>query len=362
LIALVMGLLFAGLYPFNFFPANQVSWIRDGRGIRFHGYGEVLGSLDVSLGSHPASDEASGVTLEFWVTCSRVEAGFNDLLSIYQSPQQEPFAIEQSISDLIIAGVVRDREGQKKFRHMSIDDAFSAGTARFITITTSRAGTTLYLEGLPRRTYAGLEWAPENFGGTLLLGQTSRAHQEWHGEIRALALYRKVLSPDDVLANYNAWRQSNWVELSVHASDAAIYRFDEGKERVIYDRGGAGGNLAIPDGLRALHPIVLAFPTRNDITDTSDVVLNIFGFIPFGALVFLYGKTGGMKDSQALVGAIAAGVAISSLIELLQVFLPSRDSSLLDVINNTLGSGLGAWLGVAFWRKFHRLEWKGLIR
>jgi VanZ family protein len=42
------------------------------------------------------------------------------------------------------------------------------------------------------------------------------------------------------------------------------------------------------------------------------------------------------------------------VIELLQVYLPSRDSSLLDVINNSVGTALGALIppSIIRWKSF----------
>ncbi len=44
--------------------------------------------------------------------------------------------------------------------------------------------------------------------------------------------------------------------------------------------------------------------------------------------------------------SFVAGLVISLSIELLQVYLPSRDSSLLDLIMNALGSVIGAIVGL----------------
>ena len=47
---------------------------------------------------------------------------------------------------------------------------------------------------------------------------------------------------------------------------------------------------------------------------------------------------------MAMGAALLLGAGISLFIELLQVYLPTRDSSLTDVITNVLGTYIGARL------------------
>jgi len=346
LLALLASLLVAGLFPFNFLPANQVSWLQGTRGVRFYGYGEVR-ALQTAPGDLTDSAEAgSGTTVELWIGCEGAGPEVSGVLAVYHSRDRKPFAIEQSMTDLILGGVVRDPQGRPEFRHMSLDEVLDAGAQHFVTITTSKDGTTIYLEGEPRKAYPSVELTRDNFDGILLLGQTPHGHQEWHGDVRGLAIYWKVLTPDEVAANYEAWRRGDWRELRTRAPAAAIYPFDERSGALVHNRGNRGGDLAIPLRLHALDPVMLAVPSHHDLTNVSDITLNIAGFVPFGGMVVVYLKNRRWSNAKAVMAAVAAGLVISLLIELLQVLLPSRDSSLLDVINNTLGSGIGAGLGV----------------
>jgi len=79
-----------------------------------------------------------------------------------------------------------------------------------------------------------------------------------------------------------------------------------------------------------------------------DVLLNVAAYMPFGFFVTL-----SSHSPRALVRAangIAGGVALSFAMETLQMFVPSRDASALDLAANTVGASAGAVLGLAFAR------------
>src|SRR5690606_2292372 len=75
-----------------------------------------------------------------------------------------------------------------------------------------------------------------------------------------------------------------------------------------------------------------------------DVALNFAGFLPFGvafALVLRTRRGGGFK---VLIVTTLAGCGLSLFIELGQAWIPSRDSSLRDLVLNTVGAAVGAGL------------------
>src|SRR2546430_5704779 len=69
---------------------------------------------------------------------------------------------------------------------------------------------------------------------------------------------------------------------------------------------------------------------------TSDVLLNIILFVPLGAAVALH--------VRSLSRCALSAALLSATIELAQLYIPGRDSSLGDVLSNTLGGTLGALL------------------
>lgn len=92
----------------------------------------------------------------------------------------------------------------------------------------------------------------------------------------------------------------------------------------------------------------LAFLTRT-LSETrfslGDLVTNLLAYVPLGLLacrVFLRAT----RPAAAVLCATAAGFALSLAVELTQAFLPTRVQSNLDLLMNTGGAALGAWVAV----------------
>lgn len=86
----------------------------------------------------------------------------------------------------------------------------------------------------------------------------------------------------------------------------------------------------------------LSAPKPRYITD-FDLLTNVLGYCPFGALVVLslYPRITG---ARAALVAFVAGVALSGALEALQTWLPNRIPSNIDLMTNALGALLGGTL------------------
>lgn len=90
--------------------------------------------------------------------------------------------------------------------------------------------------------------------------------------------------------------------------------------------------------LMTLNPFYLAFPEKISFKfDSSfdNLILNVILFLPVG---FLYRLITGRR------GALVLGGLLSFSIETIQLFIPVRTTSVIDVLANTLGAALGAML------------------
>lgn len=87
----------------------------------------------------------------------------------------------------------------------------------------------------------------------------------------------------------------------------------------------------------------------------SDIVLNFLVYVPVGLLV-VRGLARQVRWIFLLLLALMAGLVLSLAMELSQLFLPSRVSSMMDVSMNSLGAFVGGLLGHVFFSSVHTAE------
>ena len=74
-------------------------------------------------------------------------------------------------------------------------------------------------------------------------------------------------------------------------------------------------------------------------------MLNLIGFIPFGfILAATLIKFGGTFEKHYFLITVLFCFTVSLIIEVLQAWMPSRSSSMPDLIFNTLGALIGAMI------------------
>ena len=98
------------------------------------------------------------------------------------------------------------------------------------------------------------------------------------------------------------------------------------------------GYFILVIALLTLNPFYLARPDRIQFTfysDLSNLIANILLFLPIG---YFYRLATGKR------GALLLGFVFSASIEVTQLFIPARTPSMVDVLANTAGAGLGTIL------------------
>jgi glycopeptide antibiotics resistance protein len=114
---------------------------------------------------------------------------------------------------------------------------------------------------------------------------------------------------------------------------------------MIHNVANSDETLTIPEIFKPVQRKFLSLPGpdfRWNWSFVQDVTINLLGFIPFGFFfsAFLIKTTNLRRGvSYLIVALVGAGLSLS--IELIQAWLPTRDSSLIDVICNSGGTILG---------------------
>jgi VanZ family protein len=77
-----------------------------------------------------------------------------------------------------------------------------------------------------------------------------------------------------------------------------------------------------------------------------DIVVNVVAYAPFGLAIALKGAR--MAPLTRLAIGTAVGALLSLCMESVQMFLPTRDASTIDLLSNTAGAALGAIVALIF--------------
>jgi hypothetical protein len=257
------------------------------------------------------------------------------------------FAIGQSGPDLYTAGLSPDANGDSLFRKLWLDGACATNRTLFVTVVSSNEGVSVYLDGHPTRSFS-VTFLPGTFSGALMLGHTPSGNQPWSGDLLGAAFYDRELNASEVMHQVEQWRVGYMADFTKQNGAFALYDFRGTPGDRVRSLGRYGPDLVIPSVFRLQNKHILGWPKNWNRSTAEDILENIAGFIPVGFLIVTaYNPRSGRPAYRALAMAISIATLLSLAIELLQVYLPSRDSSLSDLLTNILGAALGGTLRLA---------------
>jgi len=333
------ALVVAGLWPLRA-PRNDVAWAIHGDGLRFGKHGSIVSGEMFTL---PQSNEKDSCSFEIWLKPNRVLAAGTILAFYWPTENRIPVALRQSLGDLVIERAAQTHVGTAK---IYVNGVFSSAKALFLTISSSSAGTTVYIDGIPFKQIAGFTIPTIDVTGQLILGNAPSASDSWAGQLKGLAIYDRELSASEVAEHFFAWTNNTPPEVARDRGAIATYLFDEGEGDIVHNRESVSTPLLIPRRFFIFHQRFLERPSeeyRPDSAYWEDVALNIGGFIPLGFFYYAYFALL-FGTNRAVVTTIAMGFMVSLTIEMLQALLPTRNSGMTDLMSNTLGTVAGVSL------------------
>ncbi len=342
----IFALLCATLWPFNPWPANQVTWLADSDGLRFGREGVVVSKTPLD----PPQETPGGQSCSIELLLRPANFERSDVILSFYLPRVSTHLLILQWRDLLmVTHDSKDAQGQIRQTLIGARHALQIGKLVLVTITSGPNGTVLYLNATPAQSSNRFTISPDELAGQLILGTTPVEHRQWMGEIHGLAIYAKQLAPAEVLSHYAAWTAHDPLSHdppNPPETGAAIarYAFNERSGREVHSAVSPGPTLEIPASFDVPHKAILrsAFeefdPSRHYL---YDVLENVAGFIPLGAILCVYFSFTHPR-SRAVLYATLMGGSLSLAIEVLQAFIPRRTSGMTDIITNTLGALIGS--------------------
>jgi hypothetical protein len=360
---LTSALFIAGLWPFNFNPVNKVERLQNGNGIRFYGQGIIFSQKPLVM-QKSASGNAS-ITIELLVSPHKENRPMTSSILTLYDHEREQILIGQWKKELFIRIPRVPAENflnQKLYLEIGIEDALEEDTTYLISITSEKRNTDIYMNGKLVKSFPHFSLIPDKRGlsGYLILGNSSLGTHPWNGTFLGLAIYDYTLTSKEVLDHYHVWQKSAQSFLSEEKMPVALYLFDEHGGDQIRDYSGSLNHLRMPENFHPLRRTVLGLPSKDlwlTHWNLMDITINILGFVPFGFFVTAWLRQ--VKNLPALRAyklSILVGSCLSLAIELIQAYLPTRDSSLMDVFSNIMGTATGVLILEYALPIFHKIK------
>ncbi|RKX30145.1 MAG: hypothetical protein DRP71_15530 [Verrucomicrobia bacterium] len=349
----VAVILYAGLNPDGKPFRNGATWSTDGPGLEFDGAGLAY--------TFPFVDEVtaerfreSGFTLEMVLEVpDAVGSKFMFLADFHDGSDANQLLLGQWRRWLILMNG-DDYDHSRRLPRISVDLSSDLGRPLLVTCTSGVEGSRVYIDGVLRFEKRDVRLTiPGGLpSGRLVLGNSVYGDNPWTGRLGGISLYSRVQSPEEVRDNHT--HRHGILALSpIRPEGCELWvPMVEGRGEIAWDRSGQGRDVAVRSDVTYLSRRVfdpLSSYGRFDASFWSDFRVNLFGFVPFGFLLMSL-IAGSRKRGMIanIVSVTIAGFLLSVGIEFVQSWFPARNSSLLDLLLNTLGAELGAWLWVAF--------------
>ena len=332
--AVLATILTLGLWPFHV-PANDVTWLRDRAGLRFGGNSTAISSAALQV---PLTEQ--GGSLEIWLRPGRIwDSG--TILAFHSPQDQSQLLVRQCQTDLEIETRQYDWRRSHTER-LYADEVFRKAEPIFLTITSGRLGTSIYIDGALFKASPQFRLPTKQFTGKMVVGDSPGQTDSWQGQLFGLSVYHRQLEAPEVTHHYLTWTHEGRPEMAADEHKVALYLFDERNGSSVRNAV-AGPNLEIPAKYMVLDKIFLEpFWQEFHLSSSylSSAVKNIVGFVPFGFCFYPYLTA--LRVRRAGLTTVLFGSFVSIAIEILQAYLPTRDSGTTDIFTNTLGT----WTGV----------------
>jgi len=350
LILVLICILFFGLRPRDYNFSNNVAWLDGHSGLRFGKYGIAYTQpFDESLLRKVTTANGFSITLDIKPQADHTN-GFGLILCIHDGDDGQQLIVGQWRS-YIVAMNDDDYAHKRRVPRIVYNLSDQNSKRTVLTITTAKPGTRMYANGRPVKENRNLRLhVPAGDAVRLIVGNSVYGKHAWQGVLHGLVLHDHCLLQTNASLQFENLSKTKMLTSGEKSDALLFYRFDNGDAgSVVQDLGSSGMDLHIPKTAAYMSRTWLSSSFRNAELDRGffmDTAINLVGFVPLGCLAMMILKTTFSRSTaQALLISVLAGFLLSLGIETIQAWLPSRSSSLLDLIMNTFGTFGGAMIG-----------------
>ena len=349
-----MAFLVIGWWPFDPTPRNRVTWLPDQPGLEFRPPGVVFDEHPLPWSE---ATTRAGFTVELHLqAAAEPQKGVNHILTIDQGALPSAFSVCQWKSELVVR--LPDPTGPWGYRDAGVDGLLPR--PQVLTVTCGPGGTTFFVDGRPMARYPRYHVPAEAVRGRLILGDAADGKHAWTGRILGVGLLHRVLDAAEVARRHQAWLMRDEAVLAREPAPVVLFLFDEGAGDQALSRLVPPHRLELPENYLVRQKTLFAMPREWSTLwrrDYRDLAVNLAGFVPLGFLACRYRRFMRPHRQLAAAGfALLVGGGLSLVIELGQVWLPTRVSSATDLLLNTLGAGIGALGAIGMKRSTQRAD------
>lgn len=362
-LVVLAAILCLGLWPFNvrwsdilqmtsskgkgptIFPQNNVGWLNDGPGLRFGQHASIFS--DKKRDFTPGANNHGGCALEVWIEPTSPNYVTTVLaFSTERDPLQ--FRLLQLENSLEVRRQARDSAGRMHIESIVVEHVFPFRKVvrLLITVSSGPDGTTVYVNGRLRRSSKAFLMQPGDLTGRMGFGDSPHGRETWTGNLRGLAIYPQEISAQQAARDYDVWNSEAEFPADALPPARALYLFREKTGRTARSSIEGAPDLYLSETFKTMRPTFLK-PFWSEYESNwqyrINTLLNVAAFLPLGFFFYGYLRTRGNTRKPLLV-ALIAGFSVSLTVEVLQYFLPLRDSGTTDLITNTAGTLVGALL------------------
>jgi VanZ family protein len=329
-----------GLKPKGYRFINGAHWLKQGNGIVFTNTGMIYSEKPLGTIGITDSVVLFAEFKPYW------NYGFARFITIVDKNNEECVSVDQ----FRLGSILSIRMNDSNLSQVYLPNTATEDSLRKIALGIS--GGNVWLQS--DNTKIAVKKLPPDLqphfleNGTLLIGYNPSGKNGWRGELHRLVIAKSCSNLP--FKNNSVTKATDSVFFDTQSCEpVAEFSFAKTSDRHIENKYSGSWNMYMP-----LFPKIFTYELPEPLTDAftrsnynnryrlRDPVVNFLGFIPLGAIMLLLFLSSHKSTVRAFIMTFLVSLLTSTIIELTQIFIPTRVSQLIDIVLNVTGACAGA--------------------